>query len=208
MSLLIRKKYIEKILKYQNTGSIIALTGVRYSGKSTVLKQTYNELKKRNIPKKNIKFIDFRTWGYNLDDNWECLSNCIDSLSLDVKGSKYLFIDNIEFVENWGRILNRCKYKYDLNIYIAPVNSNYLTNKNIREITYLHKIEIFPFSFKEFLEYYELNYNNKFKTLSEIELFEEYQKYGGLPEVLESEDIKYKYQIIKWSYQDTLNQNI
>ena len=130
------------------------------------------------------------------------------SLSLDVKGSKYLFIDNIEFVENWGRILNQCKYKYDLNIYIAPVNSNYLTNKNIREITYLHKIEIFPFSFKEFLEYYELNYNNKFKTLSEIELFEEYQKYGGLPEVLESEDIKYKYQIIKWSYQDTLNQNI
>lgn len=58
------------------------------------------------------------------------------------------------------------------------------------------------------MEYYELNYNNKFKSLSDIELFEEYQKYGGLPEVLESEDIKYKYQIIKWSYQDTLNQNI
>lgn len=77
MSLLIRKKYIEKILKYQNTGSIIALTGVRYSGKSTVLKQTYEELKKMNIPKKNIKFIDFRTRGYNPDDNWECLSNCI-----------------------------------------------------------------------------------------------------------------------------------
>lgn len=59
MTLLIREKYIEKILKYQNMGAITILKGVRYSGKSTILKQTYEELKNRGISQENIKFIDF-----------------------------------------------------------------------------------------------------------------------------------------------------
>ena len=208
MTLLIRRKYIEKILQYQNMGTITILKGVRYSGKSTILKQTYEELKKRGIPQENIKFIDFVKEGHDFQENSMTLSKLLDS-SNKIKGNKYIFIDNIEYVNNWGRILHyRCKYRYDLNVYIAPINSSHMTNENIREIAYKHEIEIFPFSFREVLDYYKLNSNKKLKNLSENELFEEYQKYGGLPEVLDLKDTETKNQIIIWSYNDTLNPNI
>ena len=127
-----------------------------------------------------------------------------------MKGDTYLFIDNIEYVKNWGSILKySCKYQRHITVFVAVKNSNKYMNDDLREILGYHcEIEVFPFSYKEYLEYYKINPNPKINNLNEKELFEEYQQYGGLPEVLETEDISYKYQIINWAYENTRNQNI
>ena len=193
MSLLIRDRYIDKILEHRNMGAITVLTGIAYSGRSVLLKQAFDSLKaQEDIPQENIIFVDLIKMGSDREKNSRYLSDLIYSRINDLKGSKYLFIDNIEYADNWGRILYGCKNNYYLNVYIAPFNSNYLTNKDLLEIAYVHRVRILPFSFKEAIEYSKLNSKDNVGELSEMELFEEYQRYGGLPEVWESDKYWYK----------------
>ncbi|RAP46155.1 MAG: hypothetical protein BZ135_04100 [Methanosphaera sp. rholeuAM6] len=58
MTELLRKQYINRMFEYQNMGLIVCLTGVMYSGKTTILKQAY-KIKKDKLPPDNVKFIDF-----------------------------------------------------------------------------------------------------------------------------------------------------
>lgn len=205
MTILYRKNYVDKILNYSLGGFVTVLSGVRYSGKSTLLKQTYDTLKKRDIPSENLVFADILKESIDIKHNVDFLNNLFESLEAK-KGDKYLFMDNIEYVEDWGRILHYfIKYNEDVHVYIAPNDSNNYTNKNISKM-YKHEIQIFPFSFKEFLEYYQLNNNKKLQELTDMELFEEYQKFGGLPEVLDAEEYERKKHIIKWSYEGILFQ--
>lgn len=209
MSLLIRDRYIDKILEHRNMGAITVLTGIAYSGRSVLLKQAFDSLKaQEDIPQENIIFVDLIKMGSDREKNSRYLSDLIYSRINDLKGSKYLFIDNIEYADNWGRILYGCKNNYYLNVYIALFNSNYLTNKDLLEIAYVHRVRILPFSFKEAIEYSKLNSKDNVEELSDKELFEEYQRYGGLPEVWESDKYWYKEQIRIWSYQNTLYPSI
>ena len=206
MTLLIREKYIEKILKRRDEGYITLLGGIRYSGKSTVLKQTYDYLvNEEDIPSENVVFIDLRKNGHDEQENARYISELIDSMNYNLEGSKYIFIDNIEYANNWGRILHsRCKYQEKLNVYIAPSNSNITTNENVSRMCFVNRITIFPFSFNEYIEYSKLNSKDNIKNLSDRELFEEYQRFGGLPEAVESDKDDYKCQIRDWSYRDTI----
>lgn len=203
---IIRKKYIQKILQNNYYGSVIFLTGVRYSGKSIILKQAYNELKKQNH-EDYIKFIDFKKIRLSAEEKRNILMKIFDTLIYE-KGSKYLFIDNIEYLDKWGLIIHsNTKYKNDLKVYISLKNSNYITNNEFRQVLYKRQIEIFPFSFNEFIEYHNITSSNNDK-LTDKELFREYQRYGGLPEVSENNKLSYKSQIIKWSYEDSVYPNI
>lgn len=203
MTLLIRKNYINKIFKCSLSGAVYILTGMRYSGKSTILKQFYKELQKQEIPENNIKFIDLAK-NHDRDKNAQYLSELLDSLTRNSSEKQFLIIDNIEWAENWGHILyHRCKYQHHLYVYIAPKNSNYKTNDELGKVFGIN-IEIYPFSFNEFLEYNQLNNKEKIENTTEKELFKEYMNYGGIPEVVESENIERKRILIESNYKSEI----
>jgi len=205
MTMLIRQEAVDEVLKHRNNACVTILIGPRYCGKSIILKQAYQQVLKEDHPDKNVKYIDFIKKSFDREKNADYLTQLIDTLRLKREKEIYLFLDNIEYVKSWGRLLHyNTKYRYNLNIYIAPQNSNKLTNKNLREIGYKHIIKIYPFSFREILEYNKQKPEKDAK--SEEELYRQYKKTGGLPEIICDKTTKPE-QIIQWSYDDTIIPN-
>ena len=206
MTILIRQEAIDEILKHRNTAFVTTIIGSRYCGKSTILKQTYRQVLKEDHPEENVKYIDFIKKSFDREKNADYLARLIDTLLENTEKDIYLFLDNIEHVESWGKLLHySAKHRNNLNIYIAPQNSSRLTNKNMRELGYKHIIEVYPFSFSEVIQYNKQKPEKDAK--SEEELFKQYKQTGGLPEIVCDKAIPNTKQIIQWSYDNTVIPN-
>ncbi|RAP49120.1 MAG: hypothetical protein BZ136_03795 [Methanosphaera sp. rholeuAM74] len=206
MTMLIRQEVVDEVLKDRNTARVTTLIGPRYCGKSTILRQAYQQVLKEDHPEENVKYIDFTKKSYDRQKNSEYLAQLLDTLRQNREEEIYLFLDNIEYVKSWGRLLHyNTKYRYNLNIYIAPQNSSRITNKNLRKIGYKHIINIYPFSFREILEYNKQKPEKDAK--SEEELYRQYKQTGGLPEIVCDKAIPNVEQIIRWSYDNTVIPN-
>jgi len=166
-----------------NKHVIKVLTGVRRCGKSTILEQLADELKKNGVKEKNIILINFELEKYFNIKNSEQLSDYIKKLVKNNNERKYLLLDEIQEVENWERLINSYFTSDKFDIYITGSNAKLLSGELV---TYLSgryvEIKIYPFSFREFLKYKHFKHgkNNKIK-----DLFYEYLKFGAMPSTLE-----------------------
>jgi len=180
------KKLVERNIHIPDVENIIALTGIRRCGKTHIL---YNIAKKVN--KENILFLDFedeRLINLKNLDNYDIIIDSYNRVFPDKK--PILFFDEIQGLKNWHLYIKRL-YTAGYKIYITGSNVNLLS----REIaTYLTgrsiEIQIFPFSFSEFLNLKKFNYTEKDFYINEnkfLNLFDEYLIYGGFPEVIKAE---------------------
>lgn len=203
-----RNLYMDKINRVRNNGLIKIITGVRRSGKSYILNTIRKTLIKEGINDENIIFIDLELPNYNYLTNRIELDEIIIPLLENTQDKKYLFIDEIQNINEWEKSINGYYKAYDVDIYITGSNSKLLSKELATFLTgrYL-EIKIYPFSFNEFLEYKEeLNadciIDNNLNSPIE-NLFEEYFQYGGLPLVI-SNDIKDKKTILQDIYSSIL----
>ncbi|WP_323736048.1 ATP-binding protein [Methanosphaera sp. ISO3-F5] len=203
-----RNLYMDKINRVRNNGLIKIITGVRRSGKSYILNTIRKTLIKEGINDENIIFIDLELPNYNYLTNRIELDEIIIPLLENTQDKKYLFIDEIQNINEWEKSINGYYKAYDVDIYITGSNSKLLSKELATFLTgrYL-EIKIYPFSFNEFLEYKEeLNtdciIDNNLNSPIE-NLFEEYFQYGGLPLVI-SNDIKDKKTILQDVYSSIL----
>lgn len=203
-----RNLYMDKINRVRNNGLIKIITGVRRSGKSYILNTIRKTLIKEGINDENIIFIDLELPNYNYLTNRIELDEIIIPLLENTQDKKYLFIDEIQNINEWEKSINSYYKAYDVDIYITGSNSKLLSKELATFLTgrYL-EIKIYPFSFNEFLEYKEeLNadciIDNNLNSPIE-NLFEEYFQYGGLPLVI-SNDIKDKKTILQDVYSSIL----
>lgn len=168
---------------------IISLIGVRRSGKSSLLFDTINQL--RSIqPKENIIYInleDDRLYPLKLA-SLDSILQAYYELYPHKKDEKiYLFLDEVQVVENWELYIRRVYDTENIQIYITGSSAKLLsteiaTSLRGRTITY----EIFPFSFKEYLEYKNITinlYSSKSLSFINNEL-ENYLFDGGFAETI------------------------
>jgi predicted AAA+ superfamily ATPase len=168
---------------------IISLIGVRRSGKSSLLFDTINQLRKIQ-PKENIIYInleDDRLYPLKLA-SLDAILEAYYELYPHKKDEKiYLFLDEVQVVENWELYIRRVYDTENIQIYITGSSAKLLsteiaTSLRGRTITY----EIFPFSFKEYLEYKNINinlYSSKSLSFIHNEL-ENYLFDGGFAETI------------------------
>ena len=165
---------------------IKVLTGVRRCGKSTILVQLVEELKRNGVNEKNIILINFELEKYFNVRNMDQLSDYINKLVKNGNERKYLFFDEIQEVEGWEKLINSYLADDKFDIYITGSNAKLLSGELV---TYLSgryvEIKIYPFSFLEFLKYNHFKHgkNNKIK-----DLFYEYLIFGAMPSTLEFND--------------------
>lgn len=203
--MLIRKKYIEKIIKGYR--SIKILTGLRQSGKSTLLKQVYEELKNR-VSHENMLYINFEERKYQRIHTSQQLNKIIKEFSKKSNDKKYIFLDNIERINDWN-YLRAYRYSQEYEFFITVKNSNIRVNENLRNmIGDCQRIEIFPFSFKEVLEYKKQQKGRELSIEEEKESFKEYQKFGGLPKVYSYNQTLKRYVYINKVYKEFLYDNL
>ena len=101
-----RENYLKKIRDfYHETDIIKVITGVRRCGKSCLMETIANELKSSGIPSNHIYFFDLDSKDYHKITNPEQLEQLLESVP-KVRGTKYLFIDEIQNVKDFELILN------------------------------------------------------------------------------------------------------
>ena len=174
--MILRKTYLKKLIDTKDTEFIKVITGVRRSGKSTLLLMFKDYLINNGIKTDNIIYINFESAIYDDIKNYKDLYNYI---SKKIKSDKvYILLDEVQNVESWEKAINSFKVDFDVDIYITGSNA-YLLSSELSTLLSGRYIEIkmYPLSFKEYLLFN--NYDN-----SNIEdKFNEYLKYGGLPAI-------------------------
>ncbi|MEG0314951.1 MAG: ATP-binding protein [Erysipelotrichaceae bacterium] len=182
-----RNIYLNKLISYKDTELIKVITGIRRSGKSILLFNLYyNYLIQEGIKSKYIIKIDLETQSNKKLRNAEELYNYIINKIID-KDKYYIFIDEIQLVEEFEDIVNGIKKEYNCDIYITGSNSKLLSkdiNTKLRGRSI--EIKVYPLTFKEYYSYKNEDINKAYN---------EYMLYGGLPYLLQEEnnDLKIEY---------------
>ena len=172
-----REEYLNKLFDFKDKHVIKSIVGIRRSGKSTLMSIFKKELISLGIKEENIIHVNFSYYTYN--NNIDDVKKKID----EVKGRMYLLFDEIQLVEDWNKMILYYFENYDCDIYITGSNSE-LFSSNLSTLLSgrVVDIEIFPFSYKEYLEYLQEKDSDK--------LLMEYMTYGGFPLALTLRDSK------------------
>lgn len=178
-----RKTYIDRLLEYKDSPVVKILSGIRRSGKSSILMMFKEELIKQEISEKNIIYIDFESLKNYKLRNYLALYEEILKLSENAEKNQkiYVFLDELQNVENWEQAIASLMKDLNCDIYITGSNSKLLSSEFATHIAGRYvEIKVYPLSFKEFIDFYK-NQNTQSKT--NRELFFEYIKFGGLPAI-------------------------
>lgn len=172
-----RQVYLQKLIARRGNGEIKIITGSRRCGKSWLLKKIYKDyLLSDGVPEENIIIVSFDT-DEDVDGNDltnpAALKKFLYSKIKDEEMDYYVFLDEIQMVEGFERIVNGLNARDNVDVYITGSNSKFLSS----DINTIFRgrgdeIRVYPFSFKEFSA-------NRSEAISE--LWKEYYTYGGMP---------------------------
>ncbi len=173
-----RDEYMHQLKAFKDNKIIKVVTGLRRSGKSTLLQMFKDELIEGGVSPSQIQYINFELMKYDYIRTYKQLYDFITQYTVTDK-KNYLFFDEIQQVEGWEKAINSLILEYDTDIYVTGSNAYLLSSELATLISGRYvEIKILPLSFKEYYGYYK---NDK---KSKEELFNEYMKYGGLPQLL------------------------
>ena len=186
MNIIYRKSYIEQLMKYKDLDLIKVLTGMRRCGKSTVLLQFIEELKKDGVKDNQIIYYNFEKIQEDEMRDYKVLNEKI--LQKKMQGEKlYVLLDEVQEVKDFERVINSLYLDKEIDIYITGSNAHLLSSELATLLTGRYvEIKIYPFSFKEYLEITNKNIDDAFN---------DYMVYGGMPYVarLNDEEIIIEY---------------
>jgi predicted AAA+ superfamily ATPase len=214
---ILRDAYLSLIKKYLGTDEIVAVTGVRRSGKSTILLQALAYLIKNKTPKINTLYVNFEDPAfYNfltiglLDKIWQAYQDY-----LAPKGKVYLILDEVQKIEGWEHWV-RSKYdrKEDVKIFVTGSNAELLSSQYASVLTGRHlQISVAPLSYFEFLKFRGLEaqrekmWQVKHKA-DLINLSLEYLKVGGFPKIVLSTDELVRRDLLSQYFNDILTKDV
>lgn len=164
---------MERLKAFKDNKIIKVVTGLRRSGKSTLLKMFCDELLQNGVQPEQIQYINFELMKYDSVRNYEQLYNLVIKKALPNK-KNYFFFDEIQQVSGWEKTINSLSLEYDADIYVTGSNAYLLSSELATLISGRYvEIKMLPLSFKEYYSYY------CDKGKSKEELFNNYLKYGG-----------------------------
>lgn len=152
MKLYRREDYLQKIRGfYHDTGIIKVITGVRRCGKSCLMETISLELKENGVRDENIIYLNLDKRGFRKIKTADQLDALIEERSA-AEGTKYLFIDEIQNVNDFEEVINGYREEEEYSIFITGSNSYLLSGELATKLTgrYL-EFEVFTLSFSEYL---------------------------------------------------------
>lgn len=172
---------------YHDDGMIKVITGVRRCGKSCLMQSIADELVESGVASDRIIYIDLDSRENRKVKTTDELENLIDmSTPADTEGTKYLFIDEIQNVEEFELLINGYRTDGGWSIFITGSNSYLLSGQLVTKLTGRYiEFEVFPLDFAEYIDM------KRFlgKPVNDLLVgeFTEYLTLGGFPKALEYE---------------------
>lgn len=176
-----RDLYLNQLIQFKDKKLIKVITGLRRSGKSTLLSLFENHLVASGTDKEQIIRMNFESFEFDEITSYKELHTYIKNLMNDTKKKHYILLDEVQQVSSWEKVINSFLVDANVDIYITGSNA-YLLSSELSTLLSGRYVEIKmqPLSFKEYLDFLELD---KEKNLTEK--FNQYLQYGGLPTVVE-----------------------
>ena len=174
--MIIRTDYLNKLIKWKDEKVIKVVTGIRRCGKSTLLEQFQEYLKSHEVLSKQIIAINFESLEFeDLLDYRKLYDYIASKLQPDV--TNYIFLDEIQMVEDYQKAVDSLYIKNDVDLYITGSNA-YLLSGELATLLSGRYVEInmLPLSFKEFRSVYSEG--------SDESALAEYMRYGALPYIV------------------------
>ena len=171
MKLIDRNIYLEKMINLIGTPDIKVITGVRRCGKSKLL-ESFKEYIESTVEKVNIININYNLTKFEEFKDYHILNEYIET-SYKKGCENFVLIDEIQMCPNFEVVINNIHALEKFDIYITGSNAFLLSSDLATLFTgRTFEIKVFPFSFKEFLKYYNLDDN--------YSAFDRYLKEGGM----------------------------
>jgi uncharacterized protein len=193
---LVRREIQDKIMDYIPQREILIITGVRRSGKSSLMKLLCDDiLKNEDVLESNILYLNFedeRFVSFTLKD-FEPLYETFLEFENPI-GRIYLFLDEIQNIHGWEKWLNRLYEFENVKVFVTGSNATLLSSETSTALTGRNRqIVTWPFSFREFLTLKGVLIDAKslYRRQTKVDIkraFGEYLELGGFPEVLKIGD--------------------
>lgn len=147
-----RKEYLNKLIAFKDKQLIKVVTGIRRCGKSTLLTIYQDWLRNQAVLDEQIITINFEDMDFEELTDYKALHTYLKSRLVKDKMT-YIFLDEIQHVENFPRVIDSLYIKKNVDIYITGSNAYMLSSEIATLISGRYvQIEMLPLSFKEYME--------------------------------------------------------
>lgn len=151
---LIEREYLKTLVDIIGTPDIKVITGVRRSGKSKLL-EAFKEYVKNNIKNSNIIYINYNLIEYEDIKEYHKLNEYVEN-RYKKEANNFLLIDEVQMCEGFEKTINSLHASEKYDMYITGSNAFLLSSDLATLFTgRTFEVKVYPFSFKEYLNYYE-----------------------------------------------------
>lgn len=190
-----RDLYLRKLIAFKDTEPVKVVTGIRRSGKSSLLKLMAQHLKENGIEDEQILEMNFESFAFRNMDSISFYNYVKERIIAEKR--MYFFFDEVQHVASWEDAINSFRVDFDCDIYITGSNAYMLSSEYS---TYLSgryiEIKMLPLSFTEFIEFHgfalkeiQSSLGGMRRQLIDIngenydtrEVFDAYMRFGGMP---------------------------
>lgn len=203
--MILRPLYVDRIMAYVDTPFVKILTGVRRCGKSTILKMIMERLRtERHIPDERI--VSYRFDGMDYEDMTAKQMYELIKAHISRGCKTYLFLDEVQDVEGWEKVVNSLACDFDVDIYVTGSNSRMMSSEISTYLTGRYvSFRIYTLSFEEYL-----TFKRQFTTVDDPKTeLANYVRLGGFPAThLQSYTQDEVYTIVNDIYNSTIFSDI
>jgi len=182
--MLIRKQYLNRIRPFVGRPVVKVLTGIRRCGKSVLLDQIRQEVLSSGVPTENTLSVNFESRAHAFVRSVDETYAVVRQLVSNATGKVHLFLDEIQELPEWEKMINAFLIDFDVDIFITGSNANLLSGELA---TYLGgryvTFRIHPFSFREVIESRKENG----ESVDLQSAFLQYVARGGMPFLYQNE---------------------
>jgi predicted AAA+ superfamily ATPase len=203
------------ITRFLDTPEVVVLTGLRRSGKSTILYQIMEHLEAQGIPREAMLHMNFEEPNLGPQLNVALLDELYDTYRNHIypKGKVYIFFDEIQNVPQWERWVRSRNESEDIKVFITGSSANLMSRELGTLLTGRHvNFHVAPLNFSEYLQFknialpeHQLHVNAPHEIQHALN---DFLMWGGLPEVVLSEDEVRKQFLLKQYFDDILFKDV
>lgn len=172
-----RPLYVDKIMAYVDTPFVKILTGVRRCGKSTILKMIMEKLRaEKNVLPEQLVSLRFDSMEYEDMTAKEMFQ--LAKARLYTQGKTYFFLDEVQEIKNWEKVVNSLATDYNVDIYVTGSNSRMMSSEIATYLTGRYiSFRVYTLSFAEYLDF-----KKQYMPLKDVHVeLSDYIRLGGFP---------------------------
>lgn len=174
-----RSIYLDKLEAFIDKEQVKILTGIRRSGKSSILLMLQEELKKRGVQENQIVYINFESFTFSaIEDTKDLYAYVSDHMSSSFK--TYLLIDEVQEVKEWEKAVKSFLVDFNIDIYLTGSNAHLLSSELSTFLAGRYvEIPVYTLSFAEYLDFRSQYFPSNKQDIKEA--FNYYLHLGGFP---------------------------